>query len=145
MANFVKSYTPTSNMAKGPVEAGTQLAVGGSAERSSDPNTGELRYNSDNNLLEIYNGTQYSNIALTGNAPITKTTVVTGDGSTALFTSFFATAPVSVNSVLVVVGNVVQEPTQAYTISGTDITFTSAPPVGHRIYGIIGFDSNVAA
>ena len=144
MANFVKQYTPASNMAKGPIESGTQLAVGTSAERSSDPLIGEIRYNTDNSELEVYNGTIYKSLAGEGNAAITKTSVATGDGSTTVFTSFFATTPISAQAVVVVVGNVLQEPTQAYTVSGTTITFTSPPPASHRIYAVVGFDSVTA-
>jgi hypothetical protein len=146
MANFIKQFSiPSSNLIKGPLDAGTQLAVGTSAERSSDPLIGEIRYNTDNTVLEVYDGTQYTNVAGAGNAAITKTSVVTGDGTTTAFTSFFATAPISDQAVVIVVGNVVQEPGQAYTTSGTTtLTFTSPPPNGHRIYGIVGFDSVTA-
>lgn len=145
MANFVKQYTPASNLIKGPIDSGTQLAVGTSAERSSDPLIGEIRYNTDNTVLEVYDGSAYTNVAGAGNAAITKTSVVTGDGTTTAFASFFATAPISDQAVVIVVGNVVQEPGQAYTTSGTTtLTFTSPPPNGHRIYGIVGFDSVTA-
>ena len=74
-----------------------------------------------------------------------KTADIAGDGTTTAFTSFFATAPISDQAVVIVVGNVVQEPGQAYTTSGTTtLTFTSPPPNGHRIYGIVGFDSVTA-
>lgn len=76
-----------------------------------------------------------------GNASITKTTVVTGDGTSTAFTNFFASAPDDENNVIVIVGNVIQEPDAAYTISGRDITFTSPPPNTHRIYALVGFDS----
>ena len=47
-----------------------------------------------------------------------------------------AYAPEYVNAVLIVVGGIVQTPTSAYTISGSTITFTSAPPTGTSFYGI---------
>jgi hypothetical protein len=50
-----------------------------------------------------------------------------GDGSTVAFTM---SQPSKTNDVRVVVENVVQDPTVAYSCSGTTITFTSAPPVG---------------
>ena len=40
----------------------------------------------------------------------------------------------SQNSLLVVYGNVIQEPGVAYTVSGTNITFTSAPVTGTSLY-----------
>ena len=49
----------------------------------------------------------------------------TGDGSTVAFTMGYSVA--NTTSILVTSGNVVQEPTVAYTVSGTTLTFTSAP------------------
>ena len=48
----------------------------------------------------------------------------TGDGST---TAFTITTGHNVNSVLVTENGVVQRPTTDYTVSGTTLTFTSAP------------------
>jgi hypothetical protein len=51
-----------------------------------------------------------------------------GNSST---TAFTLSRPVaSVNDVVAVIENVVQQPSTAYTISGSTITFTSAPPTG---------------
>jgi hypothetical protein len=51
-----------------------------------------------------------------------------GDG---ISVSFTLSRPVaSVNDIDVVVSNVVQQPSTAYSVSGTTITFTSAPPAG---------------
>ena len=49
----------------------------------------------------------------------------TGDGSTVAFTMGYSVA--NPTSILVTSGNVVQEPTVAYTVAGTTLTFTSAP------------------
>jgi len=49
----------------------------------------------------------------------------TGDGSTVAFTMGYTVA--NTTSILVTSGNVVQEPTTAYTVAGTTLTFTSAP------------------
>ena len=51
-----------------------------------------------------------------------------GDGSTTAFT--LSRSVVSPNDIMAVVNNVVQQPNSAYTISGTTITFTSAPSSG---------------
>ena len=40
----------------------------------------------------------------------------------------------SQNSLLVVYGSVIQEPGVAYTVAGTNITFTSAPLTGTSLY-----------
>jgi hypothetical protein len=67
-----------------------------------------------------------------GNEPAVAYTSTTkdsfsGDGST---TDFTMSKSANVNAVRVVVENVVQNPTVAYTCSGTTISFTSAPPTG---------------
>ena len=54
----------------------------------------------------------------------------TGDGSTAAFT---VTSGTAVDNVLVMENGVVQKPTTDYTISGTTLTFTTAPATGVAI------------
>ena len=72
-----------------------------------------------------------------GNEPATAFTSTTkdtfsGDAST---TDFTMSKAANVNAVRVVVENVVQNPTVAYTCSGTTLSFTSAPPTGtNNIY-----------
>jgi hypothetical protein len=56
----------------------------------------------------------------------------TGDGSTVAFTMGYTVA--NPTSILVTSGNVVQEPTVAYTVSGTTLTFTSAPENADTIH-----------
>ena len=56
-----------------------------------------------------------------------------GDGSTTVFT--LDVAPSSTLDIEVFVGNVRQDPNSAYTLSGTTLTFTGAPPSGtNNIY-----------
>ena len=72
-----------------------------------------------------------------GNEPAVAYTSTTkdtfsGDAST---TDFTMSKSANVNAVRVVVENVVQNPTVAYTCSGTTLSFTSAPPTGtNNIY-----------
>lgn len=68
-----------------------------------------------------------------GNTPtsqsfISGTDYFNGNGSTTAFTLTRTVG--SVNDIEAVVENVVQRPNDAYTLSGTTITFTSAPPSG---------------
>ena len=60
-----------------------------------------------------------------------KQEITTGNG---VLTSFAMDLNASQNSLLVVYGNVIQEPGVAYTVSGTNITFTSAPVTGTSLY-----------
>ena len=45
------------------------------------------------------------------------------------------------NNVLIFINNVFQEADVAYTIAGTTVTFTSAPPNMHKIVALRGFDT----
>lgn len=57
-----------------------------------------------------------------------RTDVFSGNGSATQFT--LAADPGNVNNMDVAIGGVVQTPTTDYTVSGTTLTFTSAPPSG---------------
>ena len=70
---------------------------------------------------------QKSNIATTLSY---NTRTNTGDGST---TDFTVTSGATVDSVVVTENGIVQRPTNDYTISGTTLTFTTAPATGVAI------------
>ena len=63
---------------------------------------------------------------------IKQTITVTGSPNTT--TVYAMDLNASQNSLLVVYGNVIQEPGVGYTVSGTNITFTSAPVTGTSLY-----------
>lgn len=117
------------------------ITSGTTAERPENASNGDIRFNTDSNRVEYFDGSAFRSITPQGTKTIVKDGNVVGDGSTTVFSNFFATAPVDENNIIVIVGNVVQEPDQAYTISGRDITFTSPPPDTHRVYAFVGFDS----
>ena len=57
-------------------------------------------------------------------------------------------SPGSANSIIVSVNNVIQNPNTAYTISGSTITFTSAPTNGQAFFGLVlgqGIDAQTVA
>ena len=88
----------------------------------------------DDDLLLIYDTSttslkkiQKSNIATTLSY---NTRTGTGDGSTVAFT---VTSGATVDDVIVTENGVVQAPTSDYTISGTTLTFTTAPGAGVAI------------
>ncbi len=66
------------------------------------------------------------NVPAESYSPVVKDTF-SGDDST---TDFTLSIPATTNSVNVYVENVAQEPTDAYTISGTTLSFTAAPVTG---------------
>lgn len=116
------------------------VPIGTTAQRPSTPRPGDIRFNVLLNTLEAYDPVNlWQPIRIPGTATIVKDTD-TGDGSTTAF-NMLSTAPVDENNILVFINNIFQEPDSAYTVSGTTITFTSAPPNGHVIVALGGFDT----
>ena len=118
-----------------------RLPIGSTAERPTAA-AGIIRFNSDSGVFEgSQDGSTWINFATaTSAAPTFTKETATGDGSTTTFTGFFSSAPESANNVFVYIDNVYQEPTENYSVSGTNITFTSAPHNGARIFAITGAD-----
>jgi len=147
MAGFVKTKGKFDggDTIKGAGETGaTGTPSGGAADRPSDPDTGDIRFNTDDGALEVYDGTQFQTIATSGNATITQDSF-TGDGSTTAFTMSTSVTSDQEQRIIVAVGNVYQNPASAYTLSGTTITFTSPPGSAETITVVHGFDSTTAA
>lgn len=140
MARFVKTKS-AENSVKAGADAGISLPSGTTAERSGNPIEGELRYNEDNNALEFYNGSAFTQLSAAGVVSITQDSF-TGDGSTVAFTMSTSVESDQTQRIVVAVGNVYQNPASAYTLSGTTITFTSPPGNSETITIIHGYDSN---
>ena len=104
------------------------VSVGTTAQRPSTPTTGDLRFNTDNTALEVYNGSSFVNVG-DDTAAITTQTFA-GDNSTVAFT---LSASATTASVIVSINGTVQAPTTAYAVSGTTMTFTEAPASGDSI------------
>jgi len=122
-----------------------RLPVGTTANRPTGA-TGIIRFNSQTGQYEgCQDGSTFVNLAIAGTAPTFTKETATGDGSTTTFSGFFSSAPENVNNVFVYIDNVYQEPTENYTVSGTNITFTSAPHSAARIFAITGADNTALA
>ena len=122
-----------------------RLPSGNTAARPSAA-SGIIRFNSQTGLYEgCQDGSTFVNFAIAGDAPTFSKVSATGDGSTTTFSGFFGSAPENVNNVFVYIDNVYQEPTENYTVSGTNITFTSAPHSAARIFAITGADNTALA
>jgi hypothetical protein len=104
---------------------GIRIPYGSAATRPDNPVFGMIRFNTDSGLCEFYNGSVWQSFGTGGAVSYTVDSFV-GDGSTVAYT--MTVAPADDQQVQVFVGSVYQEPTTAYTVSGTTLTFTSAPP-----------------
>jgi hypothetical protein len=105
--------------------SGLVLPVGNTAERPSPASQGTVRFNSDSDRIEIYDGTGWEDVV----ANVTNQTL-NGDGSTAVFT---LDRDSTTASALVMINGVVQLPVTAYSVTGNQLTFTQAPVVSDTI------------
>jgi hypothetical protein len=111
--------------------SGVVLPAGGSALRPQSPSFGLMRYNTDLAAIEVFNGSQFVQLAASGAIDYVVDSFV-GDGSTAVFTMTVMES--ATTQIMVFVGSIYQDPLTAYTVDGGfDITFTSAPPDGEPI------------
>ena len=144
MAGFVKSRGTNDGggMLKADQQAFT-LPKGTTAERPGDIQSGEFRFNTDLGSLEYFDGSNFRTLPFQGTMSITQDSF-TGDGTTTAFTMSKSVTSNQEQRVIVGVGNVLQNPANAFVVSGTTITFTSAPPNAEPITVIHGLDSNQA-
>ena len=89
--------------------------------------TGALYWNTTTSKMKIFDGTVWRETATAAPASFTSN-VFTGNAVTTAFS--LSTTPASLASVFVFISGVAQRPTADYTIAGTTIMFTAAPPVG---------------
>ena len=136
----IKTATPAYDLDISDSTDAVKLPQGTTAERPTAA-SGIIRFNSQTGQYEgCQDGSTYVDFAIAGAAPTFTKESTTGDGSTTTFSGFFSSAPESANNVFVYIDNVYQEPTENYSVSGTNITFTSAPHSGARIFAITGAD-----
>jgi hypothetical protein len=140
----IKTAAPAYTLDIGSATDAIRVPVGDISQRPTGA-VGVIRFNSENGTYEgSTDGSTYTAFQMAGDTPIISKVSATGDGSSSTFTGFFASTPSSVANVLVFIDNVYQEPTENYSVSGTNITFTSAPHSGARIFAIVGFDNTAA-
>jgi hypothetical protein len=113
--------SPTGN---GTVQFGGNLAVGlpsgNILQRPTSPIIGYVRYNTETQQFEIYNGTNW---VAPGAATITSD-VITPDG---VGNTFTLSSTSTTTGVMVNINGTMQQPFTAYNVSGTSITFTEIP------------------
>ncbi len=105
------------------------MPAGTTAQRPGSPAAGQFRYNS---TLSQFEGYTSSWGAIGGGGTNTFTTdIFTANGSTTAFT--LSQAVSSPNDCIVHIDGIYQTPTDAYTVSGTTLTFSSAPANTRKI------------
>jgi len=117
-----------------------RIPVGSTGTRPEAPVNGQMRFNTDSSRFEIYYNA-WKQIAINGTVSIAKDTF-NGDGTTVTFT--LTQTPVSTQTIIVFVGNVNQNPDDAYTLAGNQITFYNAPPSGQTVIVFHNFASTDA-
>ena len=142
MAGFVKTKgrADGGDTIKGSLNASSSMPKGSTAQRPSSSKSGDMRFNTDLGKMEYFDGSAFVAYSKEGAVAITQDSF-TGDGSTTAFTMSTSVTSNQAQRVVVAVGNVYQNPATAYTLSGTTITFTSAPGSSESVVVIHGFDS----
>ena len=123
---------------------GAVLPYGPTSLRPTAPVPGDMRFNTDTNKVEVYYSGLWNSITREGPVNVTKDTF-TGDSSTTNFTMSVSYSAGQETRLIVVIGNVFQNPGVAFTVSGTTIAFTSPPPFGQTIIVLHGYANTTAA
>lgn len=90
--------------------------------------TGALYFNSADGVMRVYNAAGAWQDAAAPSTVSVTTQLFSGDGADTTFT--LSAAPAALSLLWVSVAGVDQRPTTDYTLSGTTLTFTTAPPLG---------------
>ena len=141
----IHTATPAYTLDVGTATDAILLPTGNTAARPTAA-AGVLRFNSQTGTYEgSQDGSTWVSLATAGDTPTFTKETATGDGSTTVFSGFFSSAPENANNVFVYIDNVYQEPTENYSVSSTNLTFTSAPHSAARIFAITGADNTALA
>lgn len=102
-----------------------QLPLGTNSLGPDAPVNGQIRYNQSNNKIEFFYNSIWNQVAKIGSVALT-IDEFTGDNATVNFT--MSQSESDATNVLVTISGVYQAPVNNYTVSGTQLSFTSAPP-----------------
>lgn len=103
-----------------------RLPIGSNTLSPTAPQVGQIKFNSSTNRIEFYYNNQWYKVAKVGIADIVVDTFVSNGINTQDFT--MSQSELYPEDIIVHIGGVFQEPTTHYTVSGTNIHFTSVPP-----------------
>jgi mucin-19 len=132
-ASFGSSTQVTNAIVNFATTTSIKAPVGNTAQRPATGVTGMLRFNTTTNSVEVYDNSAWTSVG----AP-TFTVIAdqqfNGDGAQVAFT---LSSTQTTNSCIVSINGVVQIPTLAYAVAGTNptcvLTFTEAPAIGDVI------------
>jgi hypothetical protein len=105
------------------------VPVGNTGQRPGTASTGQFRFNTTTNSLEIYDNSAWTSVGVPAFTLITDQQF-NGDGNTVVFT---LSGNTTTAGAIVSINGVQQIPVTAYAISGTTLTFTEAPDVSDLI------------
>ena len=109
--------------------SGLALPAGDETDRPLNPPAGTIRFNNDTNYAEVYDGIGWDELVPGGTTTILNQTI-NPDGITSVYTLDQTSTAASI---LVTINGVQQTPDIDYTVSGTDITFTTTPIITDTI------------
>ena len=118
------------------VDTALNVPTGTTAQRAGSPAAGDLRFNTTTSKFEGYSGSAWGDIGV-GNFLVTNT--FTGDGSDTTFT--ISNAVADENNLLVFIDGVFQAQ-NVYSISGTTLTFATAP-ANNRVITVYSALNNI--
>ena len=116
------------------------VPVGTTAQRPASPAAGYFRYNSTTGDFEGYTDSWGAIAGSGGTAPVVNT--MSGDGSDD--TLSLTSAPVNENATVVTVDGVLQHK-DTYSVSGTTLTFSEAPPNGSAVECITWVNTQITS
>lgn len=105
--------------------SGLVIPVGNTAQRPSPAATGTIRYNTESERIEVYDGSEWDLVASDISSQL-----ITPDGSSLNYTLDRST---TASAILVITNGVVQTPALAYSVAGNLLSFVEAPLVTDTI------------
>jgi hypothetical protein len=132
--------TPAVTLDVGTATDAIFVPSGTTAQRPGTPSNGYLRYNSDDAQFEGYADGEWGAIAGSGSGSAIEPQIFAGDGSTVDFT--LTSAPTSENNLLVFIDGAFQAQ-DSYSVSGTTLTFSTAP-ANTRVVTVYHARSNIS-
>ena len=109
--------------------SGLALPLGDQADRPVNPPAGTIRFNSDTSYAEVFDGFGWDELVPGGTTTILNQTINPNGIDNTYTLDQSATAA----SILVTINGVGQTPDIDYTVTGTDVTFTTTPIVSDTI------------